>query len=112
MKSLEFLGSALDDLRAFPAPVRRAMGYQIDRVQHGLEPTDWKPMVSVGAGVSELRVRDVTGAWRTLYIARLPEAVYVLHCFQKKTQKTAKGDIELARTRLNELLATKTRRAK
>jgi phage-related protein len=88
------------------------MGYQIDRVQHGLEPSDWKPMASVGAGVCELRVRDATGAWRTLYIARLPDAVYVLHCFQKKTQKTAKADIEIARTRLNELLAAKTRRSK
>jgi phage-related protein len=112
MKPVEFLGSALDDLRSFPAAARRAMGYQIDRLQHGLEPDDWKPMPSAGAGVREIRLRDASGAWRAIYLARLPDAIYVLHCFQKKTQKTLKSDLELAQGRLSELMVAKTRRTK
>ena len=110
MKEVEFLGASLDDLRQFPLSARRAMGHQIDRVQNGLEPDDWKPMPGIGSGVREIRVRDEAGAWRTIYIAKLPEAVYVFHCFQKKTPKTSKTDIELARTRLAELLAQRPRR--
>ena len=85
---------------------------QLDRLQHALEPEDWKPMTGLGAGVREIRVRDQSGAWRAIYIAKLADAVYVLHCFQKKTQKTLKSDIDLARARLGELTAAKTRRVK
>lgn len=88
------------------------MGHQIDRIQQGFDPDDWKPMSSVGPGVREVRVRDETGAWRTIYLAKLPDAVYVLHCFQKKTQKTAQTDIELAKARWSELMARKTRKTK
>jgi phage-related protein len=112
MKPVEFLGSSLDDLRSFPVAARRAMGYQMDRLQHGLEPDDWKPMTSVGGGVREIRVRDESGAWRVIYLAKLPNAIYVLHCFQKKTQKTLKSDVELAQNRLSELMVAKTRRTK
>lgn len=112
MKPVEFLGSSLDDLRSFPVAARRAMGYQMDRLQHGLEPDNWKPMTSVGGGVREIRVRDESGAWRVIYLAKLPDAVYVLHCFQKKTQKTLKSDVELAQNRLSELMVAKTRRTK
>jgi len=112
MKPVEFLGSSLDDLRSFPVAARRAMGYQMDRLQHGLEPADWKPMTSVGGGVREIRVRDESGAWRAIYLAKLPNAIYVLHCFQKKTQKTLKSDVELAQNRLSELMVAKTRRTK
>jgi phage-related protein len=90
-KSVEFRGSALDDLRAFPAAARREAGHQLDQVQNGREPDDWKPMNTVGQGVREIRIRDVAGAFRIIYVARLADAVYVLHCFQKKTQKTADG---------------------
>ena len=112
MKYVKFLGGSLDDLRRFPLKARRALGYQIDNLQHGFEPDDWKSMSSVGTGVCEIRVRDETGAWRAIYLARLPEAIYVLHCFQKKTQKTLKSDIDLARERLSGLLSVKTRRTK
>ncbi|APW44319.1 type II toxin-antitoxin system RelE/ParE family toxin [Rhodoferax saidenbachensis] len=112
MKDVEFLGSSLDALRRFPIGSRRAIGHQIDRLQQGLDPDDWKPMPSVGSGVREIRVRDEAGAWRTIYLAKLPEAVYVLHCFQKKTQKTAQTDIDLAKARLSELLARKPRKTK
>lgn len=83
-KPVEFCGSALDDLRDFPLSARREAGYQIDKVQHGEEPDDWKPMKNVGAGVQEIRIRDEAGAFRVIYIAKLKNAVYVLHCFQKK----------------------------
>lgn len=100
MKPLSFLGSSLDDLRAFPETARRDVGHQFDRVQRGLEPDDWKPMANVGSGV---RVRDQFGAFRAIYLAIRPEAVDVLHAFQKKTQATAKRDLDLAETRLREL---------
>lgn len=104
MKPLSFLGSSLDDLRAFPETARREVGHQLDRVQRGLDPDDWKPMASVGSGVREVRVRDQSGAFRAIYLATRPEAVYVLHAFQKKTQATAKRDLDLAATRLRELI--------
>ena len=71
----------------------------LDAVQRGLEPEDWKPLRTIGAGVNEIRVRDATGAYRVIYLATRPEAVYVLHCFQKKTEKTSQHDIELAKKR-------------
>ena len=82
----------------------RDAGYQLDKVQHGLPPDDGKALPSVGAGVVELRIWDVAGTFRVMYIAKLEDAVFVLHCFQKKTQQTAGRDIELARRRFMELL--------
>jgi phage-related protein len=102
-KPIEFKGSSRDDLRDFPLTARREAGYQLDQVQHGHEPDDWKPMPSIGPGVQEIRIRDAAGAFRVVYIAKFPEAVYVLHCFQKKTQQTRKQDLELAQTRYREL---------
>ena len=99
MKGLVFLGSSLDDLRAMPAGVRHALGVELMRVQHGGEPADFKPMPSVGPGAYEIRVRDATGAFRVIYVAKFVEAIYVLHAFRKKTQKTTKCDPELAAKR-------------
>jgi phage-related protein len=99
MKPLEFLGSSQDDIRAMPAAVRHALGEELMRVQFGAEPTDFKPMRSVGAGAYEVRVRDASGAFRAIYVAKFADAIYVLHAFQKKTQKTRKEDIELAAKR-------------
>lgn len=112
MKPVEFLGSSLDRLRKFPQSARRRLGQQIDRIQKGLEPDDWKPMSSIGAGVREIRIRDEGEAWRAIYIAKYPEAVYVLHCFQKKTRKTSSQDIALATERFKELVACKARRTR
>jgi len=103
-KPIEFRGSSLDDLRAFPPEARREAGYQLDRIQHGRDPDDWKPMASVGAGVREIRIRDATGAFRVIYIAKLASAVYILHCFQKKSEKTGKPELELATRRFRELM--------
>ena len=103
-KPIEFRGRSLDDLRAFPHRARREAGYQLDRLQNGLEPDDWKPMSSVRQGVQEIRVRDSTGAYRLVYVAKLVHAVYVLHCFQKKTAKSSKAHIDLATKRFRELM--------
>lgn len=107
MKPIAFEGDALDRLREFPPTARRVAGFQLDRVQHGLAPDDFKPMPSIGAGVYEIRVRVSVGAFRVIYVARLADAIHVLHAFQKKTQQTAAPDIELARKRYRVL--TKTR---
>ena len=93
------MGGSKDDLVAFPPDARRKAGYQLDQVQRGLEPFDWKPMNSVGLGVREIRIRDESGAFRVVYLASRPEGLYVLHCFQKKTRRTAKRDLDLARHR-------------
>jgi phage-related protein len=73
-------------------------------VQHGLDPVDFKPMPAIGKGVWEIRIKDEAGQFRVIFIARLKDAVYVLHCFQKKTQKTSVSDIELSNKRLRDLL--------
>jgi len=103
-KPVEFLGSALNDLRDFPLSARREAGYQIDKIQHGEEPDDWKPMKTIGAGAQEIRIQDEAGAFRVVCIAKFKDAVYVLHCFQKKTQRTSAQDIALASKRYNELM--------
>jgi phage-related protein len=104
MKAIIWMGSSKVDLKAFPAAVMDDMGHQLFRVQCGLEPDDWKPMTTIGIGVKEIRVKDTAGIFRTVYLATRPEAVYVLHCFQKKTQATARRDIGLARLRLKGVL--------
>ena len=80
------------------------MGYQLDKVQNGQEPSDWKPVPSVGEGIKEIRVQDRAGIFRVIYLAKLADALYVLHCFQKKTQQTSEKDISLARKRYQELM--------
>ena len=103
VKPLRFLGNSLECLRQFPEDARHDAGYQLEQVQHGKQPTDFKSMSSVGKGVEELRVWDDSGTYRVVYIARFAEAVYVLHAFQKKSRATSERDLELARTRYTEL---------
>jgi phage-related protein len=99
MKPLEFLGSSRDDLRAMPDAVRHDIGLELMRVQFGAVPANFKPMQTVGAGAYEIRVRGESGVYRAIYVAKFETAIYVLHAFQKKTQQTAKMDIDLARAR-------------
>ena len=103
-KSLVFLGSSLDDLRGFPLAAKREAGHQLDQIQNGMEPDDWKPINTVGHGVKEIRIRDTSGAFRVIYVAKFDDTVYVLHCFQKKTEKTRKTDLDLASQRYRDLL--------
>jgi len=102
MKQLKFVGSSLDDLRDFPDEARRAAGFELHAIQSGLEPSDWKPMPIVGPGVKEIRIH-ILGEWRVLYVARIQDAVYVLHAFQKKTRKTNQNDLDLARRRYKQI---------
>lgn len=108
MKPVRFLGDALKCLRRFPEDARQDAGYQLDQVQRGKQPSDSKPMPSVGKGVEELRVWDDSGTYRVIYVARLQDAVYVLHAFQKKTKATSKHDLEVAKTRYSEMMQGRT----
>jgi phage-related protein len=103
MKPLRFLGDSLKRLRAFPEDARHDAGYQLEQVQYGEQPTDFRPMASIGKGVEEIRIKDDSGIYRVIYTARLAEAVYVLHAFQKKTQTTPRRDIEIAKERFAQL---------
>ena len=99
MKRARFIGSAKEELAAFPKSARNRAGYDLFMVQAGRDPDDWKPMPGVGPGACEIRVRDPSGAYRVIYVAKFADAVYVLHAFQKKTQKTARSDLALAMAR-------------
>jgi phage-related protein len=101
-KSIIWLGNSRRDLRAFPALSRRLAGFQLRRVQQGLDPDDWKPMQTVGPGVREIRIH-IAGAHRVFYVATRPEAIYVLHAFEKKTQKTSTQDLRIGRDRFRAL---------
>ncbi len=99
MKTLYWLGTSLDDLRAFPNDARAEAGTALRLVQQGVEPRDWKPMPDVGRGVREIRIRDEAGAFRVFYVVESGDAVYVLHAFQKKTQRTSKQDLDKGKAR-------------
>jgi phage-related protein len=107
-KPILWVGSSLSDLRAFPEDARRMAGFELRRVQQGLQPTDYKPMATVGSGVEEIRVH--TGQeHRVFYVARFEEGVYVLHAFEKRSRKTSAREIEVARVRLRDVLAARRR---
>src|SRR5882757_4607146 len=95
LKPVVFKGTSLDDLREFPEDARREAGHQLNIVQHGLEPEDYKPMPEIGPGTLEIRVKDKSGIYRVFYVAKFANAVYVLHCFKKTTQQTSQRDIEI-----------------
>jgi phage-related protein len=98
VKTLKFVGNSLKELREFPEEVRRAAGFELRAIQNGLDPSDWKPMNIIGSGVKEVRIH-LKGEWRVIYITKKSDAVYVLHAFKKKSQKTSSKDIELAKKR-------------
>jgi len=107
VKPIRFVGDSLKRLREFPEDVRQDAGYQLDKVQRGEQPEDFKPMPSIGKGVEEIRLWDDSGTYRVLYTARLEEVVIVLHAFQKKTQATSKKDIDVARARWAQVMKEK-----
>ena len=98
-KEIRWVGSAYDDLLTFPLDPRKEAGFQLGKVQAGLEPADWKPFDDVGAGVKEIPIKDASGIYRVMYVAKFEEAIYVLPCFQKKTQVTSKQDKAIAEAR-------------
>lgn len=102
MKPIFWLGNSLAAVRDFSDEARRETGYQLNKTQSGREPSDWKPMSSIGVGVKEIRIH-AENEYRVIYVAKFAEAVYVLHAFTKKTQQTAKRDIDLATQRYRDL---------
>lgn len=102
-KPVHWIGSSQRDLRVFPEAVRKKAGFQLYAVQRGDTPSNFKPMPTVGLGVEEIRIQT-EDAYRIFYVARLAEAVYILHVFQKKTQKTSKLDIEIGQKRYQQML--------
>ena len=104
MKSVHFVGTSRRDIRQLPDSAQETAGFQLFKVQQGKEPDNWKPMPTVGSGVQEIRIRDESGAYRIFYVAKFEEAVYMLHVFEKRSQKTARTDIELGKSRYADLL--------
>ena len=103
-KDVDFCGDSLQRIQQFPVSAKRVIGHELNEVQEGRDPSDYRPMSQIGKGVYEIRVRVEEGIFRTMYIAKFEEAVYVLHAFQKKTQKTSKQDIDLAKARLKQVI--------
>jgi len=105
IRPIAWSGSSFDDLLRFPEDIRKDAGYQLHRLQAGLEAADWKPMPEIGRGVAEVRLRSGAGAYRIIYLARFERAVYVLHCFVKKTPRTSEQDKRIAKVRFQAVLA-------
>jgi phage-related protein len=105
IKPLHWLGDSLDQVRQFAPLARERIGFELWEVQQGKEPTDWKPVSTIGPGANEIRVH-AKGEYRALYVAKFEHAVYVLHAFAKKTRQTSKRDIDLAATRYRGLIHT------
>ena len=103
IKPVEFCGHTLRTIKGFPAQTRQEIGYDLDRVQRELNPSDWKPLATVGKGAREIRIRE-NGQYRVVYVTKVRNVIYVLHAFRKKTQKTRQHDIKAARTALRALL--------
>ncbi|MFW7382300.1 MAG: type II toxin-antitoxin system RelE/ParE family toxin [Oligoflexus sp.] len=110
-KDVEWLGDSQEVIREFPEDVRADLGADLFRLQKGMEPNNWKPFPGLKKQAFELRAKDQNGIYRTIYVTFVKNKIYVLHCFQKKSPKTAKGDVEKANERLKSLIST-TKRSK
>ncbi len=109
LKPVEWMGDSLERVRSFSKSVRQQVGYELETVQHSLEPSDWKPVPTVGPGVNEIRIH-AEGEYRVFYLARLRYAVYVLHAFRKKSWKTSRPDMGAAKARFQEALRMEARK--
>jgi phage-related protein len=103
-KPIYWVGTSYEDLLSFSVGAKQQAGYQLHRVQNGLEPENWKPFSTIGAGVKEIRIKESDGIYRIIYVAKFQNRIYVLHSFQKKTQKTRKHDIDIAKARYSAIL--------
>ena len=108
MKNIVWLGNTLKEIRSYPDSVKKEIGYNIEKLQYGGDPVDWKPMVSIGAGVNEIRIHSVN-EYRIIYVAKFKDAIYILHSFIKKTQKTEQRDIDKAKDRYKEILKLRSK---
>ncbi len=109
MKPVEWIKASRRALKAFPDIARWQAGIELFRVQEGNQPTDWKPMIGIGLGAMEIRIHE-PHEYRIIYVAKFPEAIFVLHCFEKKTRKTPQVEIETARTAYAEMQKQRTTR--
>jgi phage-related protein len=105
-KEIIYCGSALKDLQGLDSDIRSRVAFQLDRLKNGLMPTDFKPMKTIGLGVNEIRIKAKVGV-RVIYVAKFGNAIYILHAFKKKSQKTAREDIEIAKARYQNLVKNK-----
>lgn len=103
MKQIVWLGNTHEVVRGYADSVKRQLGYNLDKVQRGLDPYDWRPMSTIGPGVKEIRIHDYN-EYRILYVAKFEECIYVLHSFVKKTQSIGRKDILLARQRYLDMI--------
>ena len=99
MQDLAFVGSSRDDLREFPDSARREAGYQLDKVQRGEQPTDFKPMKTVVSGTYEIRIKESVDEYRVFYVAKMGDTVYVRPACQKKSRKTPERHLSVGRRR-------------
>ncbi len=107
-KEIRWMGTSYQDILNFPATIRKEAGFQLGKIQAGLLPDNWKPFDGVGAGTKEIRLRDAAGIYRVMVVAKFEDAIYVLHCFQKKTDATTKHDKEIAAARYKAITAKRS----
>ncbi|MFM0596316.1 type II toxin-antitoxin system RelE/ParE family toxin [Paraburkholderia dilworthii] len=103
-KELRWIGSSYRDLLAFPEEARRQAGFQLGKIQAGLDPDDWKSFDSIGPGTREIRIKEANGIFRVMYVTKFVNALYVLHCLQKKTQRLTPHDRKIAETRYRAII--------
>lgn len=104
-KEIDWRGTSREDLIAFPEEVRRTAGFELAKVQHGLYPTDWKPISIWGSGVIEIRLDDAVDEYRVVYVAKFADKIYVLHSFKKKSRTTSKPDVDIIKARYNAVVS-------
>ena len=107
-KEIRWMGTSYEDILNFPGTIRKEAGFQLGKIQAGLLPDNWKPFDDVGAGTKEIRLRDAAGIYRVMVVAKFEDAIYVLHCFQKKTNTTTKQDKEIAAARYKAITAKRS----
>lgn len=98
---LHFEGDSLEVPSGFPDEVKRALGFSLRQLQVGREPTSQtRNMSSIGSGVFEMKEADQRAWYRAIYLSKVGNTIYVLHCFEKESRKTDRRDIEVAKQRL------------
>ena len=103
-KPIYWVGTSFNDLLEFPNNAKQEAGYQLHRIQNGYEPENWKPFRTIGSGVKEIRISEDGNAYRIMYVAKFSDKIYVLHAFNKKSQKTSSKDIDIAKARYNAIV--------
>jgi phage-related protein len=104
VKPIDWRGTSKKVLLSLCYEVKKTAGFELHRVQYGLEPRHWKPRNDLGSGIVEIRIDNDNNQYRIMYVATFVESVYVLHCFTKKTQKTSRIDNEIVMLRYKEIV--------